>query len=212
VLSVGRVAGALVLVKGVDLGLGGTPTLLLAAWLLGGLLLLRDHEPGWAVVLLTGLAVAALAPEELLRQHLVLLLGVALVATVTRTDAERLLLWRTQLSALYGFAVLAKLNEAYLSGTVLAEALRVPLPLAVLVLLGGGLLVVEALLAVTPWVPRLRTAGTAVAAGLHGVALLLVAGGSLVSLRLVVFGGAAVLLHAASAALLPVRPSGSLRR
>lgn len=42
-------------------------------------------------------------------------------------------------------------------------------------------------------------------------ALLLVAGGPLVSLRLLVFGGAAVLLHAVSAGLVPVRRSWTPR-
>jgi hypothetical protein len=211
VLTAGRVIGGLVLLKGVDLGLTGTSLLLLGAWLLGGLLLLRDHDLGWPVVLVAGLAVAAASPVELRRQHLVLLLGVALVATVTRDDRERLLLWRTQLSVLYGVAVLAKLNEAFLSGTVLTEALRVPLPLAAVAGLGVGLIAVEALLAATPWVGRLRRPGTAVAATLHGVALVVVAGGPLVTLRLAVFGGTAVLLHAVSAGLVPLRPSGSLR-
>lgn len=206
-LTVGRIVGALVLLKGVDLGLNGTNALLLALWLAAGLLLLRDRDLGWPVLLGAGLVLAASSPGELRRQHLVLLIGIALVATVTRDDRERLLLWRTQLSVLYGVAAVAKLNEAFLSGTVLAEALRVPLPLPALLALGVGLLAVEALLAVTPWVPRLRRPGTAVAAALHGTALLVVAGGPLVTLRLVVFGGATVLLHAASAGL--VRPGAA---
>lgn len=209
-LTAGRVLGALVLLKVVDLGLSGTPLLVLTAWLLGSLLLLRDREAGWPVVLAAGVVIGATNPTELRRQHLVLLLGVALVATVTRDDGERLLLWRSQLSALYGIAVLARLNEAFLSGTVLAEALRVPLPLPVLLALGVGLVAVEALLAVTPWVARLRRAGVAVAAALHVAALLLVVGGGLVTLRLLVFGGGAVLLHAVSAGLVPVRRSPPL--
>ncbi len=205
-LTAGRVVGALVLLKATDLL--GAPPLVLAALVLGGVLLLLGRE-GWLLVLAGGLGVLATAPVELRRQHLVLLVAVALVATVTRDDGERLLLWRTQLSALYGIAALAKLNEAYLSGTVLTLALRPSLPLAVVVALGVGLVAVEVLLVVTPWVPRLRRPGTAVAAALHGSALLVVAGGPAVTLRLLVFGGAAVLLHAVSAGLVPVRPSGS---
>ena len=210
-LSVERILGGLVLLKGLDLALTGSHPAALAVFLVGGVLLLRDRALGWPLVLTGGLALLALAPLELRRQHLVLLVGIALVATVARDDGTRLMLWRTQLSALYGFAVLAKLNEAFLSGTVMAEALRVPLPLPVLLALGVSLLGVEALLAVTPWVPRLRTAGTAAAAGLHGVALLIVAGGPLIALRLLVFGGALVLLHAASAGLVPIRRSCSSR-
>lgn len=215
-LTAGRVVGALVLLKAVDVGLRGPDPLplwaaALAVWVAGGVLLLRERPAGWWCVLLGGLALCVEAPLELRRQHLVLLVGVALAAVVAGTDAERLLLWRGQLSALYGVAALAKLNEAYLSGTVLSEALRAPLPLPVVLALGTALVATEVLLALTPWLPRLRRAGTAVAAALHGVALLVVTGGPLVTLRLAVFGGTAVLLHAASAGLLPLRPSGARR-
>ncbi len=213
-LSAPRVLGALVLLKAVDVsfrGPGNLGLVALAAVVAGGLLLLRERDLGWPLVLAGGLGLLADAPLELRRQHLVLLVGIALVATLTRDDGERLLLWRTQLSALYGIAAVAKLNEAFLSGTVLAEAVRFPLPLPVLVVLGVALITGEALLAVTPWVPRLRTGGTAVAAVLHGTALLAVAGGALVSLRLLVFGGAAVLLHAVSAGLVPLRRSAPSR-
>lgn len=214
-LTAGRVVGVLVLVKALDVlvrGPGVAPlwAATLALLTAGAVLLLRDRH-GWPLVLLGGLAAVLDAPLELRRQHLVLLVGLALVATLTRRDEDRLLLWRTQLSALYGFAALSKLNEAYLSGTVLTEALVLPLPLPAVVGGGAALIVVEALLAVTPWVPRLRVPGAVVAAAVHGVALLVVAGGPLVTLRLVVFGGTAVLLHAASAGLVPVRRSASRR-
>ena len=126
---------------------------------------------------------------------------------------ERLLLWRVQLTALYGIAALAKVNESFLGGDVLARgviaaplwsALLPPPPVVVLVLAGIALIATEALLAVTPWIPRLRRRGTYLAAGLHGLALPFMATSPLVGLRLVVFGGAAVLLHAASAGLVRV--------
>ena len=212
-----RLLAALVLLKALDVVLRGPQGLpaplwvaALTAFAAGGVLLaVRDR--GWLLVLAGGLALAVDAPVELRRQHLVLLLGVVLVGVVTRDAGERLLLWRSQLSVLYGFAVLAKLNEAYLSGTVLSQSLLVPLPLPAVVALGAALVAVELLLAVTPWVARLRRAGTVVAAALHGTALLVVAGGPLVTLRLAVFGGTAVLLHAASAGLVSLpgsRPAG----
>lgn len=214
-LTAAPVVGGLVLVKAVDVALRGPQTALwavgLAAWVIGAALLLRDRH-GWPYVLVGGLVLAYDAPIELLRQHLVLLVGVALVATVTRDDGERLLLWRTQLSALYGVAALAKLNEAYLSGTVLAEALRVPLPLPAMIAVGLGLIATEVFLAAAPWLSRLRRPGTVLAAALHTVALVVVAGGPLVTLRLVVFGGLAVLLHAVSAGAVPIRRSASARR
>jgi len=61
---------------------------------------------------------------------------------------------------------------------------------------------VEVSLAVAPWVARLRRPGTALAVAFHSATLMLVTNDPLVGLRLVVFGGTAVLLHAASASLL----------
>ena len=219
-LTAGRVVGAMVLVKAVDVALRGPGLLPAALWAAAVLLWVgagvaqiagRRERACWAALLLSGLVLAVDAPVELRRQHLVLLLGIALVGAVTGDTGERLLLWRSQLSVLYGVAALAKLNESFLGGSVLAGTLTVELPLPALLAAGVGLVAVAALLAVTPWVPRLRRTGTAVALLLHGGALALVAGGPLVTLRLVVFGGAAVLLHAVSAGLVrpepPVRPS-----
>lgn len=237
-LTADRVLGGLVLLKAVDVALRGPTELslplwaaLLALWVASAAALVaggpgsprpaataaRTTRAAWAGVLVAGAGFAVDLPLELRRQHLVLLMGVALVGVVAREDAERLLLWRVQLSALYGVAALAKLNESFLGGGVLAAATAggplglPPLPLAVLLAAGVGLVAAEALLAVTPWIARLRRLGVAVAVALHGVALLVVGGGPLVTLRLVVFGGTAVLLHAASAGLLPVRRSATPR-
>jgi hypothetical protein len=217
VLSSSRVLGALVLVKAADVALRDGALLPLLVWSTAGVALLtgRNGRAWWAALLVAGAGLAADLPLDLRRQHLVLLMGVALVGAVTADDAERLRLWRLQLTALYAFAALAKLNETFLSGSVLAAALDggpVPLPrlpVLVLVALGVALVAVEALLAVTPWV--LQRLGLLLAVGLHGTALLVVGGGSLVTLRLVVFGGTAVLLHAVSAGVVPVRRSASAR-
>jgi hypothetical protein len=233
VLSADRVLGALVVLKAVDVVVRGPAALpgpawatVLLLWAAGGVALVRGPvQPtamrvAWAAVLLGGAGLAADYPLELRRQHLVLLLALALVGVVARGDRERLLLWRVQLSALYGVSALAKLNESFLAGDVLAGAVvAAPLwsallpapPLLVLVLMGVALIVTEAVLAVTPWVPRLRRPGTALATAFHAAALLLVSTDPLVALRLVVFGGTAVLLHAASAGLFPVSRHDTLR-
>lgn len=220
-LTLGRVLGALVLVKSVDVVLRGPQALpvslwavVLGLWLAGGLALLSGAgaRAAWSLVLVGGAGLAVDLPLELRRQHLVLLAAVALVGLVARDQREHLLLLRVQLSALYGVAALAKLNEPFLGGTVLAQATAgAPagwelLPLPLLLAAGAGLIAAEALLAVTPWFARLRVPGAALAAGLHALALLVVAGGPLVTLRLLVFGGTAVALHAASAGLLPLAP------
>lgn len=222
-LSADRIAGALILVKAVDVALRGPAelpalawTAVLALWVAGGFALLAGQvrfaatRLCWAAVLVAGAGLAVDYPLDLRRQHLVLLMGVALGALVARDVAERLLLWRVQLTALYGVAALAKVNESFLGGDVLARgvvaaplwsSLLSPPPPVLLVLAGVGLIATEALLAVTPWVARLRRPGTVLAACLHSVALLLASTSPLVALRLVVFGGTAVLLHAASAGL-----------
>ena len=218
-LTADRLGGVLVLVKAVDVAVRGPvelPTLLwavaLTAWLAGGLGLLSGRAPRacWAAVLVAGAGFAVDYPLELRRHHLVLLMAVALGAAVARDCAERLLLWRVELSTLYGVAALAKVNESFLGGDVLARgvvaapvwsALLPPPGLALLLLAGVGLIVTEAALAVTPWLPRLRRWGTAVAAALHLVALVVATTSPLVGLRLLVFGGTAVLLHAVSAGL-----------
>lgn len=224
-LSADRVGGALVLLKAVDVLVRGPVELpipvwaaALAVWVASGLGLLSGRRPRacWAAVVVAGAAFAVDYPLELRRHHLVLLLAVALGAAVARDHTERLLLWRVELSALYGVAALAKVNESFLGGDVLTRgvvaapvwsALLPPPPLALLLLAGLALIATEAALAVTPWVGRLRRPGTAVAAVLHGVALLLATTSPLVGLRLLVFGGTAVLLHAASAGLLESGPA-----
>ena len=227
-LSADRIAGALILVKAVDVAVRGPVDLpaplwvaVLSLWVVGGTGLLagrggpKTARGCWALVLCGGAGIAFDYPLELRRHHLVLLMAVALGALVARDDHERLLLWRVQLSTLYGIAALAKVNESFLGGDVLARgvvaaplwsSLLAPPPLPLLLLAGIALIATEALLAVTPWVRRLRRPGTAVAAGFHLVALLLASTSPLVALRLVVFGGTAVLLHAVSAGL--VAPSG----
>lgn len=225
-LSLDRVLGAVVLVKAVDVVLRGPQALptatwvvVLGLWVAGGLALVAGvaGRTPWSIVLAGGVGLAVDLPLELRRQHLVLLLAVAIVSVVSREERERLLLLRVQLSALYGVAALAKLNEPFLGGTVLAQATAdAPagwelLPLPLLVAAGVGLIAVEAALAVTPWVARLRLPGTALAAGLHALALLVVGGGPLVTLRLLVFGGTAVALHAASAGLLPATAPAGVR-
>lgn len=222
-LSADRIVGGLVLLKACDVAVRGPVELpaplwaaVLALWAAGGLGLLTGPvrlavaRAWWGAVLLAGAGIAVDYPLELYRQHLVLLMAMALGALVARDDRERLLLWRVQLTALYGVAALAKVNESFLGGDVLARAvvaawsvLLPPPPALLLILAGIGLVATEATLAVTPWLARLRRPGTLLAAGLHGAALVVVSPAPLVALRLVVFGGTAVLLHAVSAGLVP---------
>lgn len=185
----------------------------LLLWLGGGAALLSGHRPAglvrsaWGVVLVAGTALAVDYPLDLRRQHLFLLLGTALAALVARDGPERLLLWRSQLTALYGVAALAKLNESFLGGDVLALTVATgplgpllpSLPALVLGLAGVLLVATEATLAAAPWVPRLRRPAVGLAVALHAGALVVASATPSVGLRLVVFGGTAVALCAASA-------------
>lgn len=220
VLTADRLVGGLVLLKAVDVLLRGPQELpapvwvvVLATWVTAGAgLVAAPARAAWAGVLVAGVGLAADLPLELRRQHLVLPLGVALAALVAADDRERLLLWRTQLTVLYGVAALAKLNASFLSGDVLAVTLATgPLgvvpPAALLVLVGAALVVAEAGLATALWRPDLHRAGLAVAVLLHLVALPVAGADPLVALRLVVFGGTAVVLWAACAGA--VRPSAA---
>lgn len=234
VVNADRIAAALVLLKSVDVLFRGPqrwPLLLwfaaISLWLVGaGLLLVASDwsrsRVAWSLVLLGGLGVLADAPVELRWQHTVLLTAVALGAVVARDSSERLLLWRIELSVLYGVAALAKVNESFLGGDVLARAVGgtalgrslLPDSTALLLLAGGAVVLTELVLAVTPWTPRLRVPGTLLAAALHLGGLLLLSVDVLVGLRLLFFGGTAVLLHAASAGLVSLpkaRPVRALR-
>lgn len=211
-LTAARALGGLVLLKAVDVALRGPVSgrlwlvglVLLAA--AGAALLAGWDRGGWVLMVAGAVATAVDAPVELRRQHLVLLALVGLAALAARTPVERRLLWSVQLSALYGTAAMAKLNEVYLSGTVVAAAVAdapfgtgvlgvPPLPLAVAASL--ALVAAEVLLAAVPWVPRLHRLGLTVAAAFHLVAVPLAGAEPLVALRLVVFGGTALVLLAA---------------
>jgi hypothetical protein len=224
VLTAHRVLGALVVLKAVDVAVRGPASLPAALWatvlavgVAGGLVLLAGPASavrlGWAAVLVGGAGWAVDLPLELRRQHLVLVLLVAVCVLVARRDGELLWLWRVQLTALYGVAALAKLNESFLGGQALSRAvvqaplwssLLPPPPTAVLLLAGVALIATEVTLAAAPWLPRWRRAGTVLAVCFHTATLLLVSDGPLVALRLVVFGGTAVTLHATSAGVLPI--------
>lgn len=224
-LTAGRLLGVLVLLKAVDVGVRG-PAAGAALWVLvvavlataGGLLVAGTDRAGWWVLLLGCALAVAEQPLELRLQHTVLLGWAALGAVVAARDAERLLLWRVLLSALYGVAAVAKLNESYLGGDTLALALTgaplgsglLPLPPpAVLITAGVALIAVEVVLAVVPWVPRLHRVGLLVAVAFHVAAVPMAGSSPLVSLRLVVFGGTSLVLLAACTGRLA--PSGGGR-
>ena len=200
------------LLKAVDLVLTDVTPLAVVPWTVAGALLLlgRDRAVVWAVLLGSAVGVCVDARVELTWQHTVLLAFVALAALVARDATERLLLWRVQVSVLYGVAALAKVNESFLGGGVLAVSLRdgplgaFPGP-SLLVAMSVAVVASEAALAVSPWVARLRRPALLLGVLLHGGALVLLPPAPLVGLRLVFFGGLGVVLLAGSAGVVRVR-------
>lgn len=83
---------------------------------------------------------------------------------------------KAQVTTLYAWTAISKINEPYLAGEVLADHLRswIPLPESLLPAMAVLSIVIEASLAVALWIPRLRFAAFILGAGLHvGILVLL---------------------------------------
>ena len=145
---------------------------------------------------LVALALALFATDQqLYSNHLYLLTTIVAILTLAgagngfalsphkQTDAPawgRFLL-RFQVSVVYGFSALAKLNASYLSGSVMASYLRSDGPLAIpqawrgfeaMLILSIVAVLAEALLAIGLWIPKWRRNAFVVGLGLHLVILL----------------------------------------
>jgi hypothetical protein len=167
----------------------GGVNLLLGIWLIAALAFCL----GWRVrvagaVLVALLAYTLLLDYQLYSNHLwlltilIFLLSLADSGAAASVDARRrgrvesipawpVLLMRVQLSIVYGFAALAKLNFVYLSGLVLRVQLRVPgvesLPPWFFALLAVASVSTEAFLAAAFWSRRLRPLAFVVGIGFH---------------------------------------------
>lgn len=153
---------------------------------------------GWraraaATVLAAAFGAALAADRQLYSNHLLLLVFLLGLLALTDCGAARQLgdrrrggvdavpawpvrLLQTQLTAVYSFAALSKLNAVFLSGAVLAAHLRTTGPLAALAatraagplaVLAIATVAIEAFLAVALWLPRLRPAAIFLGTGLH---------------------------------------------
>jgi predicted DCC family thiol-disulfide oxidoreductase YuxK len=168
---------------------------LIGLWIVSGAAFLIGWRTRLAgVVLAATLAAVLLLDQQLYSNHLylmVLLVGLLTVAdagAAISLDARRVgtreqvatwpvVLVRLQVSIVYGFAALAKLNLTFLSGSVIAASLRregllaVPdgwrsaEPMLVLALLA---ICLEAFVAVALWSPRWRSTGFVAGLALHG--------------------------------------------
>ena len=168
--------------------------LLIGLWLVGGVMLLVGwHTRYGGGMLIVALTAALLSDQQTYSNHLYLMLLVAVLLTVAGSgaalsfDARRVggvdwvpgwpvWLLCVQVSIVYGFAALAKLNPDFLSGSVVASSLRRDGLLALpefwrsfqpALLLSMAAISSEAFLAFALWVPRWRPAGMVVGLGLH---------------------------------------------
>ena len=171
------------------------------AWVLIGLwaasalaLLVGWRTRGAAVALTATLATVLLLDQQLFSNHLYLMALLAALFAVANSGAalsldarrageqaevSRWPVWliQFQISAVYGFAALAKINPAFLSGSTVATSLRRAGPLAVpdawrslepMLVLALMAIFAEAFLAIALWSPRWRPTAFVVALGLHG--------------------------------------------
>lgn len=173
--------------------------LVVAVWLVAAALFAAGLWTTASGTLLTAtMAAVLLSDQQLYSNHLYLVVLMAGLLTLARSgsalsvDARTgrgrkeipewpLLLLRIQVSIVYLFAGLSKLNATFLSGTVVAVTLRrdgplaVPLewrtfePMAVISLMA---VLTELFLAVALWLPRWRRAAFVVGLGMHvGIAM-----------------------------------------
>lgn len=137
--------------------------------------------------------------------HLYLLVVIACILTVgIQVD----LLLKIQLTIVYGFAVLTKLNDGFLSGTELHVSMveRSPLwnlvvggeaPAALLITLSFAALVAEGFLAIGFWFRSTRWIAAVVGIGTHGGMLILLADTPLQVVNLLVYGSLMVSMYLA---------------
>ena len=166
---------------------------LIGLWVLAGLAFLVGWQTRLAGALLTITLVSVLLlDQQLYSNHLYLL--VLLVGTLTVADSGAAIsldargheerdvpawpvwLLRAQVSIVYGYAALAKLNLDFLSGSVVAASLRRDGPLAFpdawrsaepMLVLAVMAICLEAFLAVALWSRRWRPAALVAGLGLH---------------------------------------------
>lgn len=105
---------------------------------------------------------------------------------------------KVQITTVYAFTAVSKLNEQYLSGEVIAHHLRewVPAPVSLLPALAIGSVCAELFLSVALWIPGLRPVAFLVGASLHlGIVLMLNTALPLVAFALMMMAGYAPFVH-----------------
>jgi predicted DCC family thiol-disulfide oxidoreductase YuxK len=172
----------------------GVAWILIGLWIVSATLVLIGWHTRLAAALLTAtIAAVLLLDQQLYSNHLYLIVLVCGLLTVADSGAALSLdalrigerreisgwpvwLLRLQVSVVYGYAALSKLNPDFLSGSVVASFLRRAGPLAMpdswrflepMLILSVLAICTEAFLAVALWSRRWRPAALVVALALH---------------------------------------------
>lgn len=180
---------------------------ILAVWFVGVLLqfTLRWARLGSVLMIPSALAIVYLGNGQLYSQHVYLLVSYAAILGLAR-DREVNLILRIQLTLAYAFSVLAKVNEAYLSGDSLWQhvvhrpfwATFLPTPTAtVLITLAVIALLTEAFLGFALWFRPLRYVALVVGLGFHAALVIFVTDTVLHTNRLIVFALLMLMLYPA---------------
>jgi hypothetical protein len=205
--------GALLLVKLVDIVARGAErmplwvtVLISVLWGAAAIALVVGFAPRLAAALILSLIAWLIIASQwsLFNQHLYL---IASIAAILALRVEVTLLLRLQLSIVYAFATAAKLNETFLSGTVLYVSVvqrpfwqtlvHVKPPVGFLIGLSCAVVVAEAVLSFGFWLPRFRWVALTGGVLFQLVTLAMTTRNVISFDRLLVFGGLLVLLYLA---------------
>ena len=166
------------------------------------------------MILVCATSVAALAADEqAFSNHLVLLALIALylscsgAGTTLRVGAWNrsvqvpywpAFLVKVQITTVYAWTAISKINEQYLSGEVIGHHLRdwVPVSPQLLPVLALGSIGAELFLSVALWIPAWRPIAFLVGAGLHlGIVLMLNTAMPLIAFALIMLAGYVLFAH-----------------
>lgn len=207
-----RAVGVLCLLKTIDFATRlpsvwptATVAVFLALWTVASIAMLGERSRRGG-----GLGLAVLATTSMVgsgfqvhNQHVYLIGAIGAIAVLFSTD-EQILALRAQVSIVYLFAAVTKINGYFLSGAVLYRHLGsrpmndvLAIPEAAMPVLALAAIGIELGLAVALWFRRTRLPAVVVGVGFHVAMIVFMSSSPIGALRLVVFGGLLLALYPA---------------
>lgn len=154
------------------------------------------------VIIVLAAAVSVLSRLDMYNQHIYLIASICAILIIDQSVPTLL---KAQLSIAYGFAALTKINEAFLSGTVVYvsavqrpvwdQAVRIEPTVPLLIAISAAAICVEAFLAAGFWFRRTKYVALIVGLGFHVGMLILMSSDVASLLRLSIFGFLMVCLY-----------------